>query len=487
MSIRLRLTLWYTGILAVTLLLFGITLYYFVSVKINSDARETLRDQADYVNSQIIWINYPGMGISQIQFPNLNDFKSSGIFLQSYIFLNERWSRSSNLKQPLPFTRSAFDQVKQAKSAFETYRAGEEVLLIYYTPMVSQKQIVGVLQVATEISGIYFFQKSLKFVLALLTLITLLIAATAGWYMARKTLKPIGNVIVAANQIQRGTDLDRRIEYHGPKDEIGKLTDTINGMLSRVESVYRELDDAYHMQRQFVSDASHELRTPLTTIRGNVELLRKMWGQGEPQSSESPLEQKRVENTQEALLDISDESERMSRLVNDLLSLARADAGYSIERGRIEMLPLVEEVARRAQFLPKHAEWQVGTLDALEQVWVMGNKDYLQQLLFIFIENAFKYTPAGTVRLDALRAADQVGIAVSDTGIGMDKNEIPNIFNRFYRADQSRGKTSGTGLGLSIAKWIIDEHHGSIEVHSRAGEGSRFTIWLPISFAPLAE
>jgi signal transduction histidine kinase len=172
----------------------------------------------------------------------------------------------------------------------------------------------------------------------------------------------------------------------------------------------------------------------------------------------------------------------MSRLVSDLLSLARADAGYAMEKTGVEMLPLVEEVARNAVHLPRKADFRVGDLSPLAGVRVLGNADYLRQLLFIFIENAFKYTPEGYVLLEAAREADQVGLVIADTGIGMNSEEVPHIFERFYRADVSRGKTAGTGLGLAIAKWIIDEHRGSVEVRTREGEGTTFTIWLPVLF-----
>ncbi|MNN58885.1 Alkaline phosphatase synthesis sensor protein PhoR [compost metagenome] len=122
----------------------------------------------------------------------------------------------------------------------------------------------------------------------------------------------------------------------------------------------------------------------------------------------------------------------------------------------------------------------------LEGIGVNGSRDHLTQMLFIFIENAFKYTPEGTVRLDAVVREGQVGIRVADTGIGMDKEEIPHIFERFYRADESRGVTAGTGLGLSIAKWIIDEHGGSVEVTTRLGSGSTFLVWLPVFFRDMA-
>ena len=298
--------------------------------------------------------------------------------------------------------------------------------------------------------------------------------------MARKALKPIERVIDAANQIGSSDDLEKRIHYDGPLDEIGRLTETINGMLSRIQITYLELDEAYRAQRRFVSDASHELRTPLTTIRGNVDLLEKMWKQTSGSTELATPDQ--MQMSLEAMHDIAGEAQRMSRLVNDLLALARADAGVLMEKKPVEIMPLVQEVVRRAQLLEHTADWQVGDLDALEHAVVQGNRDYLQQLLFIFIENAFKYTPVGTVRFEASRTDSFIGIRISDTGIGMDKEDIPHIFDRFYRADLSRGLTSGTGLGLSIAKWIIDEHGGSIEVTTRKDEGSTFMIWLPANF-----
>jgi signal transduction histidine kinase len=279
-------------------------------------------------------------------------------------------------------------------------------------------------------------------------------------------------------------------------------------MLARIQGAYTELEQAYAAQRRFVSDASHELRTPLTTIRGNVDLLDKMWrkqaaeaakaeGTGEAgkvgkagwQQIEEPRsdEPQTLDVSLEAMKDIAEEAERMSRMVNDLLSLARADAGVQIVEESVELAPLVEEVVRRAQFLPKKAEWRTGDLTALNGVQLFGSKDYLQQMLFIFIENAFKYTPSGFVELSAVRADDQIGLRIEDTGIGMDKDEIPRIFDRFYRADESRGKTAGTGLGLSIAKWIIDEHGGSVEVKTRIGEGTVFIVWLPIPFPMLEQ
>lgn len=478
MSIRLRLTLWYSGILAVTLLVFGIALYTFFSYKLHTDLRNELVVQAQEVNREII-----GYG-PLFSLPDLREFKSVGIFLQS-ISIQGQIKRSSNLKSNLPYSADNINRVLKGEIAFETIRVNQEYnMLIYYSPLKLGGSLVGVLQVATLTDDVEQFLHNIRLILIVVGLSTIVLAASAGWFLSRKALKPIENVIDAANAVEKSADLSKRIDYNGPMDEIGRLTDTINGMLSRIQGMYSELDDAYRAQRRFVSDASHELRTPLTTIRGNVDLLEKVWNTaaleaGHPGGSRE-IKADNVELSLEAMHDIASEAERMSRLVNDMLSLARADAGFTMNKEPVELKSLVDEVIRRAQFLPRNAEWLTGDIRALDDVYVHGNKDYLQQLLFILIENAFKYTDQGSVKLDALEARGQVGIRISDTGIGMDKDEIPHIFERFYRADPSRGKKSGTGLGLSIAKWIIDQHGGSIEVKTRKEEGTTFTVWLPV-------
>ncbi|RKN74212.1 sensor histidine kinase [Paenibacillus ginsengarvi] len=477
MSIRLRLTLWYSSILAVTLLFFGIALYTFFSYKLQTDLRNELIVQAQEVNKEI-----KGYGFF-FSLPNLREFKSAGIYMQS-ISIQGQVKRSSNLNSNLPYSEESINKVLHGGVSFEKIRVNQEFnMLMYYSPLLLEGSLVGVLQVATLTDDVDHFLQNIRLILISVGLLTILFAASAGWFLSRKALKPIENVIDAANTVEKSADLNKRIDYTGPMDEIGRLTDTINGMLARIQGMYSELDDAYRAQRRFVSDASHELRTPLTTIRGNVDLLEKIWNtaalKAGDESGTKQIQESSVELSKEAMHDIASEAERMSRLVNDMLSLARADAGFTMNKEPIELRSLVDEVIRRAQFLPRSTEWQTGDIDVLNMAYVRGNKDYLQQLLFILIENAFKYTEQGSVKLDALHARGQFGIRISDTGIGMDKDEIPHIFERFYRADPSRGKKAGTGLGLSIAKWIIDQHDGSIEVKTRKEEGTTFTVWLP--------
>jgi two-component system OmpR family sensor kinase len=490
MSLRLRLTLWYSGILAVTLLIFGISLYFFLNYYVYNDLENNLKQNTEKTYSRIQQhpiTSLKGAWIFDLELEN-RDLNSSSTYLQLYNFQMKSLKKSAVLEYydfNLPIDQNTIDMLKKKNAFFIKRNVSGQDLLIYhmgiYDPTGSN-QLLGVLQAAIPIGTFEKFFNALQYMLAFLALLTILLAASFGWFLARKALKPIDQVIAAANLIEKGDDLERRIEYDGPNDEIGRLTDTINGMLARMQVVYSELNEAYRAQRRFVSDASHELRTPLTTIRGNVDLLEKMWKQ--PSGGSLPANPEQMEISLEAMQDIAGEAQRMSRLVNNLLALARADAGFQMEKSPQELVPLVEEVVRRAQFLPRTADWEIGELGELEGVVVVGNRDYIQQLLFIFIENAFKYTPHGMVKLDALRSRTQVGIRISDTGMGMDKEEIPLIFERFYRADPSRGETSGTGLGLSIAKWIIDEHKGSIEVTTSKGKGSTFIIWFPATFPP---
>jgi two-component system OmpR family sensor kinase len=393
---------------------------------------------------------------------------------------------------PVPDPSNIVEGAKEQKAFYKTEHIGSNTLLVYNAPFYYQNNFFGFVQIAVRVNDINTVLNNLLYALTLLAILIIFAATSLGWFLARKALQPIEHVIASTAQIEKGADLAKRIEYTGPQDEIGRLTNTINSMLARIQITYSELEETNIAQRRFVSDASHELRTPLTTIRGNVDLLQKMWKQMESQSteivdgannqlSEDPFSnQDKLTVSIEAMMDIASEAARMSRLVNDLLSLARADSGYTLQKTPLVLLPIVEDVIRKAQQLPRNVEWRTGDLSALYQVQVCGDTDYLQQLLFIFIENAFKYTPSGFVIIEAKRTQDQIGLRIEDTGLGMDKYEVPRIFDRFYRIDPSRGQTAGTGLGLSIAQWIIDEHQGSVEVKTRKGEGSTFIIWLPI-------
>lgn len=491
MSIRLRLTLWYSGLLAVTLLVFGVVVYMFINWNTYNDLRVLVKEQSERLR---ISYNYNSMFFSDKLDLNVESrgIVDEDVYVQLINYKEGNViGQSSNLKSlnviiPYPDVSENLETAfvkKKLNIDHDNYN-----MIVYQSPIFYKNEIVGLLQVGAIPYNEEKFMDGLRTTLIFSSLAVVLIAFTIGMLIARQALRPIWQVITATRQIEKGSDLSVRIPSSGPKDEIGQLADTLNTMLSRLEKAYNELDEAYKAQRRFVSDASHELRTPLTTIRGNIDLLEKMWTRAKETGAAGGgeglmLNADHWEMSSEAMSDIAAEAQRMSTLVNDLLALARADAGYAMEKQSLPMLPLTEEVARKASLLPRSAEWRVGDLTKLQDVRVYGNHDYLQQLLFIFIENAFKYTPSGYVELRADREDLHIGWIIQDTGIGMNPEEIPHIFDRFYRADESRGVTVGTGLGLSIAKWILDEHGGSVEVVTRANEGTTFKVWLPIDFS----
>lgn len=491
MSIKLRLTAWYSGIVAVMLLIFSTGIYGFVYLNTYGDLKDRLLRQAEQLN--FTGRNGYDGSLSSVDIDFLQQFRleEANVVVQTYIYGSNVYQQTDNLKRlgirfPVPVQEHS-----EKDQGFKQANLGGYHFMIYQKPIYAASNqagvsVVGTMQVAAPTLSEDRLMDRLQTILLLGSTATLLAAFTIGLFLSRKAMHPIGNVIRAANGIQTGNDLSVRIEHEGPPDEIGGLIDTVNGMIGRMEGIYKELEESYAAQRRFVSDASHELRTPLTTIRGNIELLQKVWD--EETAQQSGMSDKEIrELSTEAVRDIADEAQRMSRLVGDMLSLARSDTGRTFPKEPVPLEPMLGEVARRAALLPREAEWVPGDMSKLNGKYVVGNKDYLQQMLFIFIDNAFKYTPSGEVRLDTVFYEDQVGIRIADTGIGMDKDEVPYIFDRFYRADKSRGMTEGIGLGLSIAKWIIEEHNGSVEVVTRQGEGTMFIVWLPSLFAPPLE
>jgi signal transduction histidine kinase len=229
-------------------------------------------------------------------------------------------------------------------------------------------------------------------------------------------------------------------------------------MLARLEELFKA-------QQRLVADVSHELRTPLTTIQGNVDLLRR-GAADDPSTRTSTLRA------------IADETTRMRRLVNDLLLLAQADSGLKLYQRPVEMDTLLLEVYRQAQVMAQGITVRLGAED---QALVLGDADRLRQLLLNLVDNALKHTPAGSgeVTLTLRRAGGWVRVSVEDNGAGISAEDLPHIFQRFYRADPSRSRPGGSGLGLAIARWIAEAHGGRIEVESQVGKGSTFTLWLP--------
>jgi signal transduction histidine kinase len=281
-----------------------------------------------------------------------------------------------------------------------------------------------------------------------------------GWVIAGRVLAPIERITSVARDIQ-ATDLSRRIELGGPEDELRRLADTFDAMLAR-------LDAAFGAQRQFLADASHELRNPLAIIRTNLDVAL-----ADPDADPEELRQ--------SLVVIQRASDRMSHLVDDLLALAR---GQALEV-RSETVDLGAAVADASDELFLSAKRRDITLDRtiVPGVVVSGDYDALKRAVSNLLENAVRYAPPGSrVRLAVGSERSRAWVSVSDEGPGLAPEDQRRVFDRFWRADKGRSRAEGgTGLGLAIVRQIANSHGGEVQLQSRVGVGSTFTIWLPVA------
>jgi signal transduction histidine kinase len=331
--------------------------------------------------------------------------------------------------------------------------------------------VSGYLLVGQPLFGIQSQLDALRLFLIAGAFLAIAGAGAASWFVAGRALRPLVAMSSTAEDIGRTQDLSRRLPESEPDDEVGRLQRSFNQMLRQLEDTYVRLRSALVAQRRFVADASHELRTPLTTIRGNVGLLLKR---------DDITSDDRVA----ALNDIASESERMSRMVQDLLTLARADAGYHLELAPIDLLPIIQDVSRQAQTLQPSR--RIELLDGVPAP-IQGNPDAIKQLLWILIDNAFKHTrEEGRVQLRLDTDQRAARLVVLDDGPGIPREDLDRIFERFYQSDAARSG-EGTGLGLAIARWIAKEHGGQVSAENNPRGGAVFTVEFPAESKVLAK
>jgi len=288
--------------------------------------------------------------------------------------------------------------------------------------------------------------------------VVLLVALVGGWLVAGRALQPIERISAAAQRIS-SRDLSARIPIDRTEDELGRLAKVMNDMFSR-------LQEAFERQTRFTADASHELRTPLSIVMSHLELaLRKERSTAEYRES--------IETALRG-------AERMRAVVEGLLTLARADAGtLSMARERIDLRAAIEETV--AMLSPMASERKVALQASLQPATIVGDRDRLRDVVTNLVTNAIRYNrEGGRVDVGLRVEGGQAVLSVADTGVGIPAQDLPHLFERFYRVDKVRSRElGGSGLGLSIAKWAIEAHGGTIEVFSREGEGATFTVRLP--------
>ena len=465
MSIRLRLALWYTAVLGVTLIIFSLLLYFLMTRHLFDEGDESIASRAQHIASTIrVDAAMPTM-LRRVELPPIDAFESPGVYVQVMRPDGAILASSGNLAgQVLPSNEQAFASAGAGHGVFYTTSVKDREVRVYVQPLTVSGELIGFVQVGRSYGEAYDILGRLRLGLLGVGLVSLLLAGGVAWGVAGGALRPIATITRTARAIALSRGFSRRLEDTGSRDELGQLGVTFNEMLA-------SLEEAYAAQQRFIADASHELRAPLTAVRANLELLDR-------HVDDLPGEERRA-----MIKAASKETDRMVRLVGDLLALARADAGQKLEMRPVELDHLLLEVYGEARLLAKGVRV---TVEDIDQVALPADPDRLKQLILILVDNAVKYTPSGgEVTLSLRKDAATATLEVADSGIGISADDLPHIFERFYRADKARARdAAGTGLGLPIAKWIVEQHGGDISVESSMGKGSIFTIRLPLTPKP---
>jgi two-component system, OmpR family, sensor kinase len=466
MYIRTRLALWFMLILSVVLTVFSVTIYQLTKSNLLTEIDTDVRQRA----AMLALATHPYPQETAIRVPKLDVFASPDIYLQVLDQRGRALASSGNLgNRILPLMRDAIaaDQVREA-------RVGSTLLFVYGRAVLVHHKLLGYVLVACSPRRIYFALDRLLHILIPGVIVALALAGIAIWLLVHQAMHPLVRLATSAADIAAAQDHSRRLSPQGPPDEINRLAHTINGMLQALEDTYQQIQEAYQqvqkvndLQRHFLIDVSHELRAPLTIMLSSLDLIRRV-GAMDPDFQAHSLERMRLE------------AERMARMVAQLLILARSDGAVAAAHEPVLVGDIVVEACRQRPPAESELVLECQGMESLDGALIWGNPDYLRQLLLILLDNAFKYTTAGG-RVEVIGNLDEqmVSITVADTGIGILPGDLPRIFDRFYRAENARSQP-GAGLGLAIAQRIVEQHGGKIHVESKPGQGSRFTVSLPL-------
>jgi two-component system OmpR family sensor kinase len=457
-SLRLRLALFGTGVVALTLVLFGALLYGLFARGVNSNQDDELRARARSAVATLASTPAPDLSPRAPVAPT--DLRNSTeVFVEVLATDGSPIYSTAQLNGAPPVASSGLlDQASSHAGAFGTggdAQKGTQVRL-YALPFAGGYVLTGqsTRVPQSNLSGIVGF-------LIISGVPTLLAALAASWLVAGRALRPLKKFAGAASEIGRTRDFGRRLGGRRSRDEVAQLSASFDSMLDELQDAYRDLGSALDAQRRFVADASHELRTPLTTIQGNAGLL--VHG---PRVSD--------EVSRAAAIDIAEESERMARLIDRLLTLARADSGLDLELAPVDMRAVVTEVCRQAAAVHPERELVVEA----EHATVAGDEDALRQLLWIVLDNAIRHSKS-KIAVQLYIEREWVRLMVADDGPGILPEDRERVFERFYRADRSR-TGHHAGLGLSIARWIAGQHSGRIIAGDGPDGGAGLYVDIPL-------
>ncbi len=460
LSLRLRLTLIYAGLSALALAGFGAVFYRTLAVRLERSLDQDLDERAAALRG---YLRFPG-GRPQLVFDQKDPEEAFFIRTATRYFqvldassgevvLQSQELQLLGVSPSLPEVQA---QVKRPHSTEIESPQGPLRFNSYVVRAGPKKEFL--IQVGTSRQPVENALQEFLNTVILLIPVAVLLAGAGGWWMARRALRPVEDLTASAAKIGI-SNLSVRVPLRGSGDELDRLAETFNQTVARLE-------DAVQQMRQFTASISHELRTPLTTLRGEAEVALM-----EPRSPES---YRRVLASQ------LEEFDKLTQMINRLLTLARAEGGeIHLASDPVDVSALVSSLTGQMEPM---ASWKKVQLRATvqDEIFVRGDRGWLECAVLNLLDNAIKFTPEGGAVDVAVTAGDRsVCLEFRDTGIGIPAEALPHVFERFYRAEPSRSKEfDGAGLGLALVKWVVENHHGRTDVESRVGGGSCFRVWL---------
>ncbi len=459
LSIRTRLALIYTGLLAAALVVFGAGMYLVLRQELETSFDAALVANAEHA-AGAFGQDVDASGRLRPTDRLIQQFSATG---GRVVVLDASGAALADSAPPgspaLPITSDELAAGDRHAHAVREVASTDGALRQTVEAVKSVDGLqVGYIVWADSTSPMQDLLTTVRAALVIGAALLIALALIVGLYLARRALAPVTDVTDTARAISLSGDFAARVDAGRSGDEVGDLAVAFNEMLTALEQNHQTL-------QRFLGDASHQLRTPLTTIRANLDLAQR---------TDLPSYEREA-----ILADARDEAERMGRLIGDLLSLARAESGARLEFQPVELDALLLESVRRQRPAATHVRMSVATM---EPAVVDGDRDRLHELFGILLDNAARYTPAGGTVGAGLAVSDgRAFVRVEDTGIGLDPADQERLFERLYRGARARElRPSGMGLGLAIARWIVDAHGGTIELSSRDGGGTVATVSLPV-------
>jgi signal transduction histidine kinase len=458
-SIRTRLALIYTGLLAAALITFGTGVFLLLREELERSFDASLLANAEHAAGAFAQ-DVDAEGVLRASERLLEQLASTG---GRVVVLGPDGVAMADSATPgsadLPLVPGDLAEAdRHARAVREVVASGDVLRLIVEPVMIGGDRQVGYVVWADSTRSLSDLLASVSGSLLTGGVLVIGLALVGGLVLARRALAPVADVTETARAISLSGDFAARVQGDRRGDEVGELAVAFNEMLAALEENHQAL-------QRFLGDASHQLRTPLTTIRANLDLAQRP---DLPDAERLAI-----------LADARDEAARMARLIGDLLALARAESGARLEVAPVELDALLLESVRRERRVAPHVRMSVS---AVEPAIVDGDRDRLLELLGILLDNAARYTPEGGSVVAALEVrGGRAIVRVEDSGIGLDEIDRGRLFERLYRGARARElRPSGTGLGLPIAHWIVESHAGTIELHARSAGGTLALVTLPV-------